>query len=114
MASAFRVGSDVQTLERLQFSVGQSTPLQLNEWSFSQLCRLSGVSKDTVNRLKPDTASRVFAETMPRTGNKPFQLFTEGEMLRSIHGASYTRVYDADLWRCFANSRSTFSLLKRA
>ncbi len=34
---------------------------------------------------------------MPRTGNKPLQLFTEGETLRSIHGTSYTRVYDADL-----------------
>ncbi|NLX21327.1 MAG: hypothetical protein GXY55_06590 [Phycisphaerae bacterium] len=37
----------------------------LNDWSFSQLCRLAGVSKDTLNRLSPETASRALQETMP-------------------------------------------------
>jgi hypothetical protein len=26
-----------------------------NDWSFGQLCRLAGVTKDTVNRLRTDT-----------------------------------------------------------
>ena len=82
---------------RLGFAVGQGLDLGMNDWSFSQLCRLAGVSKDTVNRLTPDTAAKVFGETLPRSGNKPLQLFTEGEMLRSVHGTSYTRVYDSDL-----------------
>ena len=81
----------------LRFGVGENLQLGMNDWSFSQLCRYAGVSKDTVNRVSSDTASRVFAETMPKTGNKPLQLFTEGDTLRSIHGTSYTRVYDADL-----------------
>jgi hypothetical protein len=68
----------------------------MNEWSFSQLCKLAGVGKETVNRLTPATASRVFAETLPR-GAKPLQLFTEGQIVRSIHGTSYTRLHDADL-----------------
>ena len=85
------------SVSRLQFAIGGETTFGMNEWSFGQLCRLAGVSKDTVNRLTSETASRIFAETLPRGGNKPLQLFTEGEMLRSIHGTSYTRVYDADL-----------------
>ena len=29
---------------------------EMNDWSFSQLCRLAGVGKETVNRLSPATA----------------------------------------------------------
>jgi hypothetical protein len=81
----------------LLFSIGQDARFNMNDWSFSQLCRLAGVNKETVNRLSPDTAARVFGETLPRSGNKPLQLYTEGKSLRSIHGTSYTRVYDAEL-----------------
>ena len=70
--------------------------LILTDWSFSQLCSLASVSKDTVNKLSPDTASRVFLETLPR-GTKPLQLFTMGDTIRSIHPASYTRLYDVEL-----------------
>jgi hypothetical protein len=68
----------------------------MNDWSFGQLSRLAGISKETVNRLSPETTSRVFAETLPR-GNKPLQLFTTDDHIRSIHGTSYTRLYNADL-----------------
>ena len=68
----------------------------LNDWSFTQLCGLAGVSKDTVNRLSPATAAQVFAETMP-SANKPLQVFTEGDLIRSLHGHSYTRLHNADL-----------------
>jgi hypothetical protein len=68
----------------------------MNDWSFSQLCRFAGVGRETVNRLSVATAQRVFAETLP-SGNKPIQLFTQGDCLRSLHGASYTRLFDADL-----------------
>jgi hypothetical protein len=84
-------------VNRLLLSVGEESRFEMNDWSFSQLCRFAGVSKDTVNRLTSDTAARIFAETFPRNGNKPLQLYTEGEKLRSMHGTSYTRVYDADL-----------------
>lgn len=80
----------------LLLSAGGDGAFLMNDWSFSQLCKLAGVGKETVNRLSPDTASQVFAETLPR-GTKPLQLFTEGENIRSIHGTSYTRLYDADL-----------------
>lgn len=89
---ALPVGSD-----RLVLSVSDGNQFGMNDWSFSQLCRLSAVSRDTVNRLSSETASLIFKETIPRGGTKPMQLYTEGESLRSIHGTSYTRVHDADL-----------------
>jgi len=79
----------------VELAVGEN-PLRLNDWSFSQLCSLARVSKETVNRLCPETASRVLQETFPR-GNKPVQTFSQGDILRSIHGTSYTRLYNVEL-----------------
>ena len=75
---------------------GDGAALSLNDWSFSQLCDIARVSRDTVNRLSADTARRVLVETLP-DGRKPFQVFTEGETVRSIHGTHYTRLFNADL-----------------
>jgi hypothetical protein len=68
----------------------------LNSWSFGQLCSFAGVSKDTVNRLTPDTASMVFHETLPR-GNKPVQVYEHCGNVRAIHPASYTRLTNTEL-----------------
>ena len=80
----------------LSFSAGDDGEFLLNDWSFSQLCRMSGVAKVTVNRRSPDTASSVFRETIPH-GRKPLQLLTTDYIVRSIHGASYTRLWNTDL-----------------
>lgn len=82
--------------DALFLTAGSDGSFLMNDWSFSQLCKLAGVGKETVNRLSPTTASKVFAETLPR-GTKPLQLFTDGANLRSIHGTSYTRLYDSEL-----------------
>ena len=82
--------------DRLNVALGDDGAFQLNDWSFGQLCNFAGVSKDTVNRLSAETASRAFRETLP-SGNKPLQVLTLGQSVRSIHGASYTRVYNVDL-----------------
>ena len=68
----------------------------MNDWSFTQLCQLAKVSKDTVNRLTPETAERVFAETLP-AGNRPVQVLTQRERVRAVHGAGYHRLWNADL-----------------
>lgn len=81
---------------QVQLRAGSEGSLRLNDWSFSQLCRLSMVSKDTVNRVSGDTASRVLRETMPQ-GDRPLQLLTTGDRLRSVHGVSYSRLWNADL-----------------
>ena len=80
----------------LVLAMGSDGAFSMNDWSFSQLCRLADVSKDTVNRLSPATASTVLAETLP-AGNKPFQILTHEDRVRSLHGASYTRLWNVDL-----------------
>src|SRR4051812_16484792 len=80
---------------RLDLELG-GDPCRLNDWSFTHLCKLAGVSKDTVNKLSPETAGRVLTETLPQ-GTKPLQALTLDGVVRSVHGASYTRLYNADL-----------------
>ena len=84
------------TERRLTLAVPGDGAFEMNDWSFSQLCQLASVSKDTVNKLSPETVSRVFAETLPG-GTKPLQLLTAGDQVRAIHRASYTRLYNVDL-----------------
>jgi hypothetical protein len=81
---------------RLLLAAGSDGAFEMNDWSFNQLCSLAKVSKDTVNRLSPDTAHRVFQETLPG-GNKPLQIFTMDQSIRSIHGTSYTRLHNIEL-----------------
>src|SRR4051812_11748934 len=52
------------TADSLQLCAGNDGAYALNDWSFSQLCGLAGVSKDTVNRVSPETSARIFAETL--------------------------------------------------
>lgn len=80
----------------LELTAGDDGEFLMNDWSFTQLCRLGGVSKDTVNRVSADTASRVLKETLP-TGQKPLQLLTTNDTIRSIHGTQYSRLWNADL-----------------
>lgn len=80
----------------LTLQVGADS-FSMNDWSFGQLCRLAHVSKETINRLSPATASQALAETLPRSGDKPLQLLSDGGSIRSIHGTAYTRLWDADL-----------------
>jgi len=68
----------------------------LTDWSFSQLCRLSGISKETINRVQPETARLAFRDTLPQS-DKPIQLLTTGQSIRSLHGLSYTRLWNAEL-----------------
>lgn len=86
----------VPIMDELILSAGDGEPVRMNDWSFTQLCSLARVSKDTVNRLSAETAARVFGETIPRA-NKPIQLFAEEGRLRSLHGVSYTRLFDVEV-----------------
>jgi hypothetical protein len=92
---------------RLKLALGGDGAFDLNDWSFSQVCRLAGVSKDTVNRLSPQTAGAVFFETLPDHG-KPLQALTKDRVLRSIHGASYTRLNNLDLLRLVGEFATDF------
>ena len=89
---------NAQSLDTRTLALAETEDLSLpmNDWSFGQLCRLANVEKRTINRLTADTASQVFAETLPR-GNKPLQVFAIDGQVRSIHGSSYTRLHDAEV-----------------
>ena len=83
--------------DTVQLALGQdSGEFSLNHWSFSQLCGLCGVSKDTLNQLSPATANQAIRETLP-SGTKPLQVLTTGQTVRSIHGVAYSRLWNADL-----------------
>jgi hypothetical protein len=80
----------------LELTMGDDGVFRPNNWSFGQLCSLARVSRDTVNKVCAQTAVQILEETLPR-GSKPLQLHTMGERLRSIHGATYTRLHNADV-----------------
>ena len=81
---------------RLDLELGADGVYRLNDWSFSQLCKFSGVSKETLNKLSPQTAGQALLETFPASG-KPMQVLSFDRQIRSIHGASYTRLHNVDL-----------------
>ncbi|MBN1560455.1 DUF932 domain-containing protein [candidate division KSB1 bacterium] len=85
-----------QSNDRFSLTLDTDGQFGLNDWSFTQLCQLARVNRDTVNRLTPATARQVFLETLPDKG-KPLQFYTTDGLIRSIHGAAYTRLYNADL-----------------
>lgn len=93
--------------DEMTVSLGGGENLRLSDWSFSQMCRLAGVSKETINRLTPETASRALRETLP-TGEKPLQLLTTGKSIRSLHGVSYTRLWNDDLLSVVSEFASDF------
>lgn len=80
----------------LQLTLETGERVNLTDWSFSQLCRLSGMSKETVNRFHPETAKLAFRDTLP-SSDKPIQLLTTGQSVRSLHGVSYTRLWNSEL-----------------
>ena len=96
----------------LVLALGHDGAFELNDWSFTQLCGLAGVSKDTVNRLSAETASRVFRETMPE-GNKPLQLFTTGGRCGRSTGTATRGSTTPTSWRCSWSSPSISSPPRR-
>ncbi len=81
---------------QLHLKLTGSRAFSLTDWSFGQVCQLSGLKKESLNRLKSSTAAQVLVETMPR-GHRPIQIFTEGDVIRSLHPVGYTRIHDAAL-----------------
>jgi len=90
-------------------TLGDDESCRLNDWSFGQLCRMSGISKDTIVQLSPATASLALRETLP-SAEKPIQILTAGQTVRSMHGVSYTRLWNADLLNVVANYATDFQL----
>ena len=82
---------------------------RLNNWSFSQLCRMASVSKDTINRLSPKTASKALNETLPQATDKPLQILSADGVVRSVHGVAYTRLWNTELLNVVTEFASEFT-----
>ena len=99
---------DVTLTHDLTICGGDGAELRLNDWSFSQICRMAGVSKDTINRLSPKTASKALEETLPRS-EKPLQILSTDDQVRSVHGVAYTRLWNAELLDVVGEFASDFN-----
>lgn len=97
----------------MSVTLGDDGAFLLNDWSFTQLCRVSGISKETVNRFSADTASRALCETLP-SAEKPIQFLTTGKTIRSLHGVSYTRLWNSDLLDVVGEFASDFQPPQKA
>ena len=95
----------------LKFENGEAR--RLNEWSFSQLCSLCGVAAKTINRLSPSTATTAIEETLPKA-DRPIQFLTGANSVRSIHGISYTRLWNSELLDVVSKFESEFQPPKPA
>lgn len=81
----------------------------LNDWSFSQLSSIANVRKETLNRLSIGTAIKVLSETLPGSGQKPYQMLIRDDRLRAIHGVSYTRLFDWEVLDSVMKEASDFA-----
>lgn len=84
-------------------------PARLNDWSFSQLCRMAGINRETINRLTPETASLALRETLPQA-EKPSQILVANDTVRSVHGVAYTRLWNAELLDVVRDAAPEFQL----
>jgi len=76
------------------------SPCRLNDWSFSQFCSIAGVAKDTVNRLRPETAVQVLSETVrqrTRDDTDLQALVFDDKIIRAINGEQYKRLWNAEI-----------------
>ena len=80
----------------------------LSDWSFGQLCKLCGVSKDTVNKVSSVTANAIFQDTMPQQ-RRPWQIYSVADRVLSIHGTAYTRLYNAEVLNVVRDTATDFS-----
>lgn len=87
---------DVTLTHDMTLCTRDGNEFSLNDWSFSQMCRMAGVSKETVNRLSHRTASKVLEETLP-SSEKPLQILSTQSQIRSVHGVAYTRLWNSEL-----------------
>lgn len=89
-----------------------NNPLALNDWSFSQVCSLSGVAKDTVTRLQPQTAAQVLSETLPHRVDEETDLqalVIDNSTIRAVTGGTYRRLWSADLTTLLLEFATDFS-----
>ena len=99
-----------QTANGLQMRLeeAENVSLSLSDWSFSQLCKLCGVHKDTVNKLTSESASLVFRDTMPHA-RKPLQVYSASGTALAVHSSTYSRLFDAEVLEAVREAAPDFT-----
>ena len=98
---------------QVRLQVNGFRPMQLNDWSFTQVCTMAGVSKETVNRLSGPTAGQVLTETLGQRVNDETEwqaLFVNDTTVRSVNGSRYQRLWTADLVMMLLEYATDFTL----
>ena len=80
----------------------------LRDWSFSQLCKLCEVHKETVNKVTAETAALVFRDALPRS-RKPFQVYAARDTALAVHGTAYSRLFDAEVLQAVRDAAPDFT-----
>lgn len=97
----------------MQLHIGGDGAFGLNHWSFGQMCGLCGVSRETINALSAETASRALQETKP-SRSKPLQILVTDELVRAIHGTQYSRLFNVDLLEAVLEAAPNFDPPQKA
>ena len=98
---------------QVKLQVNGYAPMALNEWSFTQVCMMAGVAKETVNRLSGPTAGQVLTETLGQRVNEETEwqaLFVNDKTVRSVNGSRYQRLWTADLVMMLLEYATDFTL----
>ena len=92
----------------LRLDQAEDITLSLSDWSFSQLCKLCEVDKETVNKVTSETAALIFRDALPRS-RKPFQVYAAHETALAVHGTAYSRLFDAEVLQAVCEAAPDFT-----
>jgi hypothetical protein len=85
---------------RMALRINGHAPCGLNNWSFSQLCGIAGVAKDTLNRLRPETAAQALNETLQQRSEDDADLqalVNNDALIRAVTSDRYRRLWNIEL-----------------
>ena len=80
----------------LKLKLAGDRAFALNDWSYYQLCSLLNVDRQIIEQLKLETTAQVVSELIPQD-NRPLQVFTVCDTIRSIHSISFERLFNSRL-----------------
>ncbi len=92
----------------MRLDQAEDIQLSLSDWSFSQLCRLCEVHKETVNKLTTEAAEFVFRDTLP-SSRKPLQVYAAHDTALAVHSTTYSRLYDAEVLQAVREAAPDFT-----
>jgi hypothetical protein len=79
---------------------GHAEPIELNNWSFSQLCKAASAPAEYLASLDPAIAALALQFGLFNLEDKPIQALVSdvsGAVLRAVTSEKYGRIWDADL-----------------